>query len=209
MIQSQKIRILIVEDHPLMRLGVSAIVSAQPDMAMVAEAGSGKEAVSLFLKHRPDVNIVDLGLPEMSGVETIRAIRAIKDDARFGVLTTYEGDEDIYQALAAGAQAYVIKGMRHDVLVDAIRRVQQGTKFLPESVVRALDSRSCKSELSARELEVLALLARGKSNREIGSALGITEAAVKYHVSEILARLEVSDRTQAVVTALRRGLVRL
>jgi DNA-binding NarL/FixJ family response regulator len=209
MAQSQKIRVIIAEDHPLMRLGVSAIVSAQPDMEMIAEAGSGKEMVSLFLKHRPDVNIIDLVLPEMSGVATIRAIRAIKSDAKFVVLTTYEGDEDIYQALAAGAQAYVIKGMPHNVLVDAVRRVHQGTRFLPRSIVHALDSRGREFNLSAREYQVLSLMAAGHSNREIGAALGVTEAAVKYHVSEILARLEVNDRTQAVLAAIRRGFVHL
>jgi len=209
MAELPRIRVVIAEDHPLMRLGVSAIVSAQPDMQMVAEAGSGKEMVSLFLKHRPDVNIVDLVLPEMSGVATIRAIRAIKSDAKFVVLTTYEGDEDIYQALAAGAQAYVIKGMPHNVLVDAIRRVHQGARFLPGPIARALDSRGREFNLSAREYEVLSLMAAGHSNREIGAALGVTEAAVKYHVSEILARLEVNDRTQAVLAAIRRGFVHL
>jgi DNA-binding NarL/FixJ family response regulator len=152
---------------------------------------------------------MDLRLPGMSGVDAIRAIRKTQSQARFVVLTTYEGDADIHQALEAGAQGYVIKGMPYQTLVDALHRVHRGERFLPPPVARALASRMPDSDLSAREREVLSLLANGKSNKDIASLLGITEATVKCHVSAILLRLNVSDRTEAVVTALQRGLVHL
>jgi DNA-binding NarL/FixJ family response regulator len=206
---SEKIKIMIVDDHPLMRVGVSSIVNARPDMTLVAQTGTGEEAVKLFLKHKPDVTLMDLRLPGMSGVDAIRSIRASHPEARFVVLTTYEGDADIHRALEAGAQGYVIKGMPYQTLVEALQRVHKGGRFLPPPVARALASRLPDSELSAREQEVLSLLAGGKTNKDIALQLGITEATVKCHVSAILVRLNVSDRTEAVVTALQRGLVHL
>ena len=152
---------------------------------------------------------MDLRLPGMSGVEAIRTVMATHRNAKFVVLTTYEGDEDIHQALQAGARSYIIKGMPHDALVSTIRRVQAGKRFLPPPVSRALSSRTPNSELSAREREVLNLIVRGRSNKEIAADLGITESTVKCHVSVILMRLNVNDRTQAVVTALQRGLVHI
>jgi DNA-binding NarL/FixJ family response regulator len=206
---SEKIKIMVVDDHPLMRVGVASIVNARSDMTVVAQAGTGEEAVPLFQKYRPDVTLMDLRLPGMSGVDAIRSIRATHPGARFVVLTTYEGDADIHRALEAGAQGYVIKGMPYQTLVEALQRVHKGGRFLPPPVARALASRLPDSDLSAREQEVLRLLASGKSNRDIASILGITEATVKSHVSAILLRLNVSDRTEAVVTALHRGLVHL
>jgi DNA-binding NarL/FixJ family response regulator len=205
----EKMKVMIVDDHPLMLVGVASIVNARPDMTLVAQTGTGEEAVSLFSKHKPDVTLMDLRLPGISGVDAIRAIRTTYPKARFVVLTTYEGDADIHRALDAGAQGYVIKGMPYQTLVEALQRVHKGGKFLPPPVARALASRMPDSDLSAREQEVLTFLASGKSNKEIANQLGITEATVKCHVSAILLRLNVNDRTEAVVTALQRGLVHL
>jgi two-component system, NarL family, response regulator len=204
-----KIRVLVVDDHPIMRVGIAAIIQATPGMTAIAQAGSGEEALPLFEKYLPDITLIDLRLPGMSGVDFIRSVTAKHPDAKFVVLTTYEGDEDIHQALEAGARSYIIKGMPHDALVSALRRVHAGGRFLPPPVTRALASRMPNSELSAREREVLHLMVGGNSNREIAATLGITEATVKCHVSVILMRLNVNDRTQAVVTALQRGLVHL
>jgi two-component system, NarL family, response regulator len=206
---ADKIKVMVVDDHPLMRVGVASIVNARSDMTVVAQAGTGEEAVTLFFKHKPDVTLMDLRLPGMSGVDSIRSIRETHPLARFVVLTTYEGDADIHRALEAGAQGYVIKGMPYQTLVEALQRVHTGGRFLPPPVARALASRMPDSELSAREQQVLTLLASGKSNKDIASRLGITEATVKCHVSAILLRLNVSDRTEAVVTALHRGLIHL
>jgi DNA-binding NarL/FixJ family response regulator len=206
---AHKISVLVVDDHPIMRLGVAAIINAQNDMKVCGQAGSGEEAVKMFKKFRPDITLLDLRLPAMSGLEALRVIRQEDAHARCIVLTTYEGDEDIHQALAAGAMGYIIKGMSHDTLVDALRRVQTGTRFLPAPVARSLADRTPNSDLSPREREVLSLMVHGRSNREIAAALGITEATVKCHVSVILARLEVNDRTQAVLAALQRGLEHL
>ncbi len=204
-----KIRVLVIDDHPITRIGIAAMIAATPDMTVVAQAGSGEEAVELYEKHLPDITLMDLRLPGMSGVEAIRSVVARHRSARFVVLTTYEGDEDIHQALQAGARSYIVKGMPHEALVNALRRVHAGGQFLPPPVSRALYSRIPNSDLSAREREVLNLIVRGRSNKEIATELGITESTVKCHVSVILMRLNVSDRTQAVVTALRRGLAHL
>jgi DNA-binding NarL/FixJ family response regulator len=207
--ESAKIRIMIVDDHPIMRVGIAAIIEATPDMTTVGQAGSGEEAVELFEKHLPDITLMDLRLPGMSGVDAIRTLMGRHPNAKFVVLTTYEGDEDIHQALAAGARSYIIKGMPHEALVSALRRVYSGGRFLPPPVSRALNSRIPNSDLSTREREVLELILRGRSNKEIASDLGITESTVKCHVSVILMRLNVTDRTQAVVTALQRGLIHI
>jgi two-component system, NarL family, response regulator len=204
-----KIKVLVVDDHPIVRVGIVAIINARPDMMTVAQAGTAEEAIQLFEQHLPDITLMDLRLPKMSGVEAIRTIRLRHPHACFVVLTTYEGDEDIYQAIEAGARAYVIKGMPHEALTDALRRVHAGGRFLPPPVSRALASRTPDSDLSSREREVLSLLARGRSNKEIATELGISVATVKCHVSVILMRLQATDRTQAVVTALQRGLVHL
>lgn len=205
----KQIRILIVDDHPIMRVGIAAILNAQADMRVVAQAGTAAEAVRLFATERPELTLMDLRLPDKSGVEAIRAIRSMSPNARIVVLTTYEGDEDIHQALEAGAQGYLIKGMPHDALVKALYRVHGGHRFLPQVVSQALSSRLPGSHLSQREQEVLQLMFAGKSNREIAEELAIKEATVKSHVSVILMRMNVSDRTQAVVEGLKRGLVHL
>lgn len=204
-----KLKVLVVDDHPIMRYGVVAIIQARGDMSVVAQCGTAREAVELFRLHIPDITLMDLRLPDRSGVEAIREIRCFAPQARFIVLTTYEGDEDIHQALQAGARGYLIKGMQHEALIDALRKVHAGSRFVPPPVARALASRMPGSELSSREREVLSLLVRGRSNREIAEELHIKEATVKSHVSVILMRLNVTDRTQAVIAALQRGLAHL
>jgi DNA-binding NarL/FixJ family response regulator len=205
-----KIKVMIVDDHPLMRVGIAAIINARPDMTVTAQAGTGEEAIALFRKSLPDLTLMDLRLPgAISGVDAIARIRAIQPQAKVIVVTTYEGDEDIHRALEAGARGYVIKGMPYQTLVEALQRVHAGGRFIPPPVAKALASRTPNSDLSTRELEVLEQLVAGKSNKEIATKLGITEATVKSHVSTILSRLNVEDRTQAAVSALRRGLVHL
>lgn len=203
------IQVLVVDDHPLMRVGISAIIDARDGMRTVAQAGSGEEAIELFERHRPDVTLMDLRLPCMPGVDAIRTIRCAHPNARFIVLTTYEGDEDIHQAMEAGAMGYLIKGMPYESLLEALERVHAGRRYLPPPVKRALASRTPSSDLTQRERQVLHLLASGNSNRQIGEALSITEATVKCHVSTILMRLNAVDRTQAVIAALQRGLVHI
>jgi len=204
-----KIKVLVVDDHPVVRVGISTIIDTQPDMTVVADTGSGEEAIALFREHRPDLTVMDLRLEDLSGVTCIRRIREEFPDAQFVVLTTYRGDEDIHQALEAGASGYLIKGMPRQLLLDALRRVQQGEKFLPPPVTEALAAHKPESELSAREREVLALLASGKCNKEIAAALRIAEVTVKCHLSMIFLRLGVTDRTQAIIAAAQRGLVHL
>jgi len=203
------IRVLIVDDHPIMRVGIAAIVNAQADMKVVGQAGNVAEALRMYEAQQPDLTLMDLRLPDRSGVEAIRMIRARSPRARVIVLTTYEGDEDIHQALEAGARGYLIKGMPHDALVKALYRVHAGQRFIPQPVSEALSSRLPGSHLSQREQQVLQLMFAGKSNREIAEELDIKEATVKSHVSVILMRLNVNDRTQAVVESLKRGLVHL
>jgi DNA-binding NarL/FixJ family response regulator len=204
-----KIKVLVVDDHPVVRVGIGAIINTQPDMTVVAETGSGEEAISLFREFRPDVTIMDLRLENMGGVESIRKIRDEYPEARFVVLTTYRGDEDIHQALDAGASGYLIKGMPRQALLDALRRVHKGERFLPQPVTEALALHKHEEELSSREREVLSLLAVGKCNKEIASTLCIAEVTVKCHLSMIFSRLGVTDRTQAIIAASQRGLVHL
>ena len=204
-----KIRVILVDDHPVVRFGLAAIIGLQQDMAVVAEAGSGEEACTVCEARAADIVLMDLRLPGLSGVEAIRKLRKTQPKLRFIVLTTYDGDEDIHRALEAGAQAYLLKGMPHHELVNAIRTVHAGLKFIPPSVSKSLAERPPHSELSAREMEVLELIVKGRSNREIGEVLGISEATVKWHINIILSRLNVSDRTQATVAALQRGIVHL
>jgi len=206
---ARKFSVLVVEDHPIMRLGIASIINAQPDMTVCGQAESGEEGVRAFRQYHPDVTLMDLRLPGMSGVEALRIMRGENPAARCVVLTTYEGDEDIHQALAAGAAAYVIKAMSYETLVDALRRVHAGSRYLPPTVARSLANRTPNSDLSPREREVLNLMVAGKTNKGIADALGITEATVKCHVSVILQRLDAEDRTQAVVAALQRGLAHL
>ena len=192
-----------------MRVGIAALISSSKEMECVGQAGTGEEAIQQHAALKPDVTLMDLRLPGISGVETIRRIRQRAPDARIIVLTTYEGDEDIHQAMEAGASGYLVKGLPQEMLVSAVRRVHAGGRYLPPPMSQALAARTPDSNLSTRERQVLALVAKGNSNKEIAVQLGITEATVKCHVSVILMRLSASDRTQAVVTALQRGLIHL
>lgn len=203
----EPIGILIVDDHPIMRVGIAALISSSKGMECVGQAGSGEEAIEMHARLQPDITLMDLRLPGIGGVETIRRIRQHSPKARFIVLTTYEGDEDIHQAIEAGASGYLVKGLPQEMLVNAVLRVHAGARYLPPPMTKALADRTPDSSLSAREREVLMLVAKGQSNKEIAAQLGITEATVKCHVSVILARLNAADRTQAVVNAIRRGLL--
>lgn len=203
------IRVLLADDHPVVRFGISTIINSNPGMVVVGAAVNGREAVDLFREHLPDVTLMDLRMPILSGTEAIQIIKKDFPESRFIVLTTYQGDEDIYKALTAGAQGYLLKGMSHSELLDAIQKVNSGQKYLPEPVRRSLEARPPASELSARELQILKLVIAGSSNRMIAETLGITEGTVKWHINIILSRLGVTDRTQAAVRALQRGIVEL
>lgn len=192
-----------------MRQGLVALIKTVPDMHVVAEAGDGKQAVELFRKHKPDVTIMDLRLPEMSGVEAITEIRRSFPAARIIVLTTFDGDENIYRALQAGARGYLLKDMFGEELMDAIRTVHAGKTRIPAPVAQRLAERMAGPALTSRELDVLRLIVSGKSNKEIGNDLVISEATVKTHINSILSKLGVTDRTQAATTALQRGIVEL
>lgn len=203
------IRILIADDHPIVRDGLNAIISDQKDMEVVAEAANGNEAIKLAKQHKPDVMLIDLRMPQLNGLETLYAIRSEWEQARIIILTTYDGDEDIYRALQAGAQAYLLKGMSRTDLLSTIRAVHAGRKRIPPEVASKLAERISASELTERELEVLKLIVSGMSNKKIGTHLSITEGTVKAHVNSILSKLGVPDRTKAVTEALRRGIVHL
>jgi DNA-binding NarL/FixJ family response regulator len=205
----ERIRVVIVDDHPVVRFGLAAIIRLQPDMAVAGEAGTGEEACQICAGGAADVVLMDLRLPGLSGVEAIRILHQRHPTLRIIVLTTYDGDEDIARALEAGARGYLLKGMSHTEVTAAIRKVHRGARVIPEPVSRVLAERLPGSELSARELEVLELIAAGLSNKEIGQSLGIAEATVKWHVNSILSRLDVADRTEATVVALRRGILHL
>lgn len=206
---SQKIRILVAEDHLVARVGVTTIVNTQPDMVVVAEASNGQQAVELYRKHLPDVALLDMRMPNMSGVEAASEIRAEFPNARMIALTTYGGDEDIRRALAAGIQAYLTKDVLHDELLKAIRAVHAGQTYLPPAVAAALAAQMPRPDLSAREVQVLELIVRGLANKQIAYSLNIAEHTVKNHVKNILSKLGVQDRTQAATAAIQRGIVHL
>ena len=192
-----------------MRVGIAVLINSSKEMACVGQSGTGEEAIQQHALLSPDVTLMDLRLPGISGVETIRRIRSVTPEARFIVLTTYEGDEDIHQAMEAGASGYLVKGLPQEMLVNAVRKVHAGGRYLPSPMSQTLATRTRDSSLSARERQVLGLVAKGKANKSIAVELGITEATVKCHVSVILMRLNATDRTQAVITGLQRGLIHL
>jgi DNA-binding NarL/FixJ family response regulator len=204
---STPIRILVVEDQYFFRLALRTVIDARPDMEIVAEAGNGAEALELCRLHRPDVVIMDLRLPGMSGFEAIGQIHRELPSIGILVLSNYEGSEDVHRALSSGALAYLTKDAGADLLIEAILSVRAGKRYVPPSIGALLASRIPGSELTTRELEVLRLLAKGLSNREVGQQLGISENTVRIHVSRILDKLGAADRTQAVLLALERGLV--
>lgn len=203
------IRILVVEDHPIVRQGLVALLSVVEGVEVVAQAADGAEAIKQFAAHHPDITLVDLRLPRMSGVEVIQHVRANHTHARFIVLTTYDGDEDIYRALQAGARAYLLKGMSVELLVSTIRSVHAGKSIIPPAIAQKLAERMATEQLTHREQDVLEQIVRGKSNKEIGAILDISEATVKTHINNLLGKLGVEDRTQAATAAIQRGLVQL
>lgn len=207
--REQPIRILIADDHALVLEGLAAIIAREPDIAVVAQARNGREAVELFRQERPHVGLIDLKMPEMEGVEVITAIRKEFPRAPLLVLTTYDRDEDVFRCLRAGAQGYLLKDVEPSEVLTAIRAVHRGERYLSPETALKLAEHVTFSDLTARELAVLRELTTGKSNREIGAALFISEGTVKVHVNNILSKLGVNDRTQAVTTALKRGLVEL
>jgi DNA-binding NarL/FixJ family response regulator len=204
-----RIRILLADDHLIVRVGLRSLIETQPDMTIIAEASSGEAASREFDQRRPDVVLMDLRMPGLSGVQATAAIRQKHPDARVIVLTTFDHDEDIYRALQAGAAGYLLKNVDSQQLVDTIRAVHAGRYQLPTDVVRRLAQRMAAPELSPREREVLELIVKGRSNKEIGADLGVAENTVKNHVKVLLGKLDVQDRVQATTKAIQRGIVQI
>jgi DNA-binding NarL/FixJ family response regulator len=203
------IRVLVVEDHHVVRQGLVALLNMVDDMEVVGEAADGVEAIAQFRKFHPEITLVDLRLPRLSGVEVISRIRMETPQARFIVLTTYDGDEDIYRALQAGAKAYLLKGMTSDELIATIHMVHEGKSYIPPEIAQKLAARMGTEELTPREFDVLEQIVYGKSNKEIATELEISEATVKTHINSLLSKLNVTDRTQAATAAIQRGIVPL
>ncbi|BAY47398.1 two component transcriptional regulator, LuxR family protein [Scytonema sp. HK-05] len=209
MSQTNIIRVLLVDDHPVVRQGLAAIINGESDMTVIGQAEDGTDAIELFRQEQPDVTLMDLRMPQMAGVEAIAVICAEFANAKIIVLTTYDGDEDIYQGLRAGAKGYLLKDLKPNELRTAIRTVYNRQQYIPSEVAAKLVQRMTSPELSDRELEVLRLIAQGMSNLGISAALCIGESTVKTHINRILSKLNVKDRTQAAIVALKRGIVNL
>ena len=207
--QSTTIRVLIADDHSIVRQGLATIINRDPEMTVIAQAEDGQQVIALFREYQPDVTLMDLRMPQVGGVEAIAAICAEFKPARIVVLTTYDGDEDIYRGLQSGAQGYLLKDAKPNELLNAIRTVHRGQQYIPPDVGAKLVQRMSNPELTERELEVLRLMAHGTSNLDIAAALSIGESTVKSHVNRILSKLGVNDRTQAVIVAVKRGIVNL
>jgi len=203
------IRILTVDDHPLLRKGIAALVNPEPDLKLVAEAANGKEAIEAFRSHQPDVTLMDLQMPELDGLEAIVAIRREHPEARIIVLTTYTGDMQVLRALKAGARAYILKGQVHKELLDTIRAVHAGQKRIPPEIAAQLADHATDDQLTVREIDVVRLIAVGNGNKQIADQLSIGEATVKSHVTNILSKLGANDRAHAVTIALKRGIIEL
>src|SRR3989475_3945812 len=203
------IRILIAEDHTVVRDGLVALIKQEADMDVVAETGDGQQAVELWKQHRPDVTLMDLRMPGLEGVDAIYAIRAADPNARIVILTTFDGDEDIYRGMRAGAKSYLLKDVRREELFQCIREVHAGRTFVPPAIAAKLAERLPAEELTSREREVLRLLAEGKPNKLIGAALSISEVTVKSHVQAVFRKLNVLSRTEAIAIANRKGLLHL
>jgi DNA-binding NarL/FixJ family response regulator len=207
--ETRTIRVLAVDDHALLRHGIASLVNAQPDMSLVAQAATGREALEQYRRHLPDVTLMDLRMPDMGGVEAIIGIRSEFPDARIIVLTTYTGDVQAIRALRAGARGYLLKGSVHIDLVETIRAVYAGQKRVPAEIAAELAEHAGEDELTSREIEVLRLIARGNANKEIATKLSLAEETVKSHVTRILGKLRANDRTHAVTIGLQRGIITL
>jgi DNA-binding NarL/FixJ family response regulator len=203
------IRVLSVDDHPLVREGIAALIARQADMELVAEACNGREAVDLFRKHQPDVTLMDLQMPEMGGIDALSAIRGEFPEARIVVLTSYAGDVQVSRALKSGARGYLLKDMLRKELLETIRAVHAGQKRVSAEVAAGIAEHATDDTLSPRETDVLRLIAAGKANKEIGTQLGLTEQTIKSHVKNILGKLGANDRTHAVTIAVKRGIMDL
>lgn len=206
---AQPIRLMVVDDHPAFRKGLATLIDSEPGMSVVAQTGDGREAVDRYRDVRPDIVMMDLRLPGLSGVEAIMEIRKEFPEARFIVVTTYDTDEDIHRAVEAGAQSYLLKDISEEEILNTVREVHAGKRPLPKPVANLLAERQKRKELSALEMQVLELLVKGRSNKKIGDILGITEAGVKFRLKGLYAKLGVMDRTEAIVCALRHGIVHL
>lgn len=205
----QIIRVFSVDDHPLLREGIAAIINSQPGMRLIAQASNGREAIQQYREHRPDVTLMDLRLPDMSGIDTMIAIRSEFEDAKIVMLTTFEGDVEIQRALAAGARGYVLKSLPPRELADVVRQVHAGKKRIPPEVAAHIAEHLSDEALTPREHDVLRLVAEGNRNREIGEKLHISEETVKVHLKHIMEKLGASDRTEAVTIAVRRGFIEI
>jgi DNA-binding NarL/FixJ family response regulator len=204
-----QIQILIADDHFIVRLGLVGLISTEPDMEVVAEAADGAQAIELFRKHNPDLAVLDMRMPVKNGIETTRELRKANPEARVLILTAFDGDEEIHKALEAGAQGYVLKNSTGEKLIPAVRAVAAGQRWVPKEIASRLTARNLFEELTPRELQVLQQLARGLSNKEIADHFKITEYTAKDHLKNILAKLRVADRTEAVTAALQRGIIHL
>jgi two-component system, NarL family, response regulator len=203
------IRVLIADDHPIVRNGIVRMVELTDGMEVIAEAATGTEAVALFRQHQPDVTLMDLRMPEMNGVEAIVAILQEFSNAHIAILTTYDTDEDIFRGLQAGAKGYLLKDSKMVELIDAIRTLHTGKRYIPPAVGAKLAERMAQPQLSDRETEVLQMMAAGNTNQEISTTLCISESTIKFHINNIFSKLGVSDRTQAIVLAIKRGMTNL
>jgi len=207
--KTNEIRVMLVDDHPAFRKGMAALIESEPDLRVVAQTGDGGKALEIYRQSRPDVVLMDLRLPGMGGVEAIIAIRREFPDARVIVLTTFDTDEDIFRAIQSGARSYLLKDTPEDELAETVRAVYAGKESLPGKVAERLAARKQRADLSQRETEVLSLLTKGRSNKEISSSLFITEDTVKAHLKTLFIKLNVKDRTEAAIHAVRQGIVHL
>jgi len=204
---AERIRIVIIDDHPVVRQGVASLLDDEEDIEVIAQGGTAADALALFRKHEPDVMLLDLRLPDGAGVDVLRTLLAERPERRLVVLSTYDGDEDIFRALEAGARSYLLKNMSYDQILEALRAAHAGERRLPREIARRMSERRPQRRLSPREMDVLRLIAKGESNKGIAGALGLTEGTVKTHVEHIMNKLDVDDRTAAVTVALQRGIL--